>query len=151
MIGSVLAGLFHKVGELGCSRYYGLAMAGLLAVLYWVAPSPLWLHPSVSISSITIYFPVTILLVLIGVAAGLFLIPLNAALQAESDPSKLGKTIAAQNLGDNLGMCLAGGYALLSVRYGLSASGVFLGLGLGLALACLAVNLSRGAGHAVKG
>ncbi len=38
-----------------------------------------------------------------------FLIPLNAALQAESDSTKLGKTIAVQNLVDNIGMLLAGG------------------------------------------
>ena len=34
-----------------------------------------------------------------GLVAGLFLIPLNAALQAESHKDKLGKTIATQNEG----------------------------------------------------
>jgi LPLT family lysophospholipid transporter-like MFS transporter len=62
------------------------------------------------------------------VAAGLFLIPLNAGLQAESDPASLGKTIAVQNLSDNLGMCLAGGYVFLAARAGLSPGAVFLGL-----------------------
>jgi LPLT family lysophospholipid transporter-like MFS transporter len=74
-----------------------------------------------------------LLLVATGVTAGLFLIPLNAALQAESDPAKLGKTIAVQNLGDNLGMLLAGAYVFAGVKAGLSASGIFLGLALGVA------------------
>ena len=74
-----------------------------------------------------------ILLIAAGVAAGLFLIPLNAALQSESDPAKLGKTIAVQNLGDNLGMLLAGAYVFAGVKAGLSSSGVFLGLALGVA------------------
>jgi len=55
-------------------------------------------------------------------------------LQAESDPTKLGKTIATQNLSDNLGMILAGGYAFLSVKGGISSSGMFLGLAIGVAL-----------------
>jgi len=81
--------------------------------------------------------PVVLLLIATGVTAGLFLIPLNAALQSESDPDKLGKTIAVQNLGDNLGMCLAGAYAFASVKAGLSSSGVFLGLALGVGVLML--------------
>ncbi|MCW5556788.1 MAG: hypothetical protein KIT22_02945 [Verrucomicrobiae bacterium] len=61
-----------------------------------------------------------------GIAAGFFLIPLNAALQSESDPQRLGKTIAVQNLGDNLGMILAGLIVLGCTKAGLSASQVFL-------------------------
>ena len=60
-----------------------------------------------------------------GVAAGLFIIPLNAALQAESDPQKLGKTIAVQNFCDNCGMILAGLLVFACVKAHLSASQVF--------------------------
>ena len=70
------------------------------------------------------------LLIGTGIAAGFFLIPLNAALQAESDADKLGKTIAVQNLVDNLGMIGASLLCLVSVQMGISASGVFLVLAL---------------------
>ena len=75
----------------------------------------------------------------------MFLIPLNAALQAESDPTKLGKTIAVQNLSDNIGMCLAAGYAFLATLAHVSSSGVFLGLAviLGLAMAYVARQTRR--------
>ena len=39
-----------------------------------------------------------------------------------------------QNLGDNLGMLLAGTYVFAGVRLGLSSSGIFLGLAAGIAL-----------------
>jgi len=46
--------------------------------------------------------------------------------RAESDPGKLGKTLAVQNLVDNLGMVGASLLCLVSVQMGISASGVFL-------------------------
>jgi LPLT family lysophospholipid transporter-like MFS transporter len=78
--------------------------------------------------------PVVFLLIATGVMAGLFLIPLNAALQAESDPNKLGKTIATQNFTDNCGMIFAGLFCYASVKAHLSSSQVFLGLAIILAL-----------------
>jgi MFS transporter, LPLT family, lysophospholipid transporter len=82
-----------------------------------------------------------VLLAASGAFAGLFLIPLNAALQAESDQSKLGKTIAAQNFVDNFGMVFGGLFVLGAAHAGLNASGVFLQLALLIALlvACLRV------------
>ena len=133
MGGSILAGQLHQVGDLRRSRIYGLALAGMLALLYSVNSFAFWRTPVVQLGPLHLVVPVVLLLIATGVAAGLFLIPLNAALQAESDPEKLGKTIAVQNLGDNLGMCLAGAYVFTSVQAGLSSSGVFLGLALGVA------------------
>ena len=133
MGGSILAGQLHQVGDLRRSRIYGLALAGMLALLYSVNSFAFWRTPVVQLGPLHLVVPVVLLLIAAGVAAGLFLIPLNAALQAESDPDKLGKTIAVQNLGDNLGMCLAGAYVFTSVQAGLSSSGVFLGLALGVA------------------
>mgnify|MGYP003350905342 CR=1 FL=1 len=75
------------------------------------------------------------LLIGAGFAAGLFLIPLNAALQAESDPNKLGKTIAVQNFCDNLGMVIAGLLVFICVKVNLSASQVFLVLAVMVAAA----------------
>jgi LPLT family lysophospholipid transporter-like MFS transporter len=86
--------------------------------------------------TVLVILPVVMgLLIGAGFAAGLFLIPLNAALQAESDPSKLGKTIAVQNFCDNLGMVLAGLLVFVCVKAHLSASQVFLVLAVMVAAA----------------
>jgi len=69
-----------------------------------------------------------IILVLTGLFAGLFLIPLNAALQDESHKDKLGKTIATQNGFENLAMLAGSGIALIDVRMGFDPSQMFLGL-----------------------
>jgi LPLT family lysophospholipid transporter-like MFS transporter len=82
-----------------------------------------------------------VLLVMTGALAGLFLIPLNAALQSESHPDKLGKTIAAQNFVDNLGMVAAGSTVYLGVRAGLTSSGVFLCLCVLVALVATALKV----------
>jgi LPLT family lysophospholipid transporter-like MFS transporter len=133
MIGSILAGQLHEVGDLRRTQAYGFALAGMLALLYTVNSLGFWRHPVVHAGPLHLVVPVVLLLVATGITAGLFLIPLNAALQAESDPDKLGKTIAVQNLFDNLGMLTAGAYVFISVKLGLSSSGVFLGLALGVA------------------
>ncbi|MDB6113096.1 MAG: arabinose transporter permease [Lacunisphaera sp.] len=132
MIGSILAGQLHAVGDLRRTKRYGFALAGMLALLYTVNAFGFWRGPVVPAGPLQLVVPVVFLLIAAGVTAGLFLIPLNAALQAESDPEKLGKTIAVQNLGDNLGMLLAGAYVFAAVKLGLSSSGVFLGLALGV-------------------
>ncbi len=133
MIGSLLAGQLHAVGDLSRTKRYGLTLAGMLALLYTVNSFDFWRTPTVQLGPLHLVVPVVLLLIAAGVTAGLFLIPLNAALQAESDESKLGKTIAVQNLGDNLGMLTAGAYVFASVKVGLSSSGVFLGLAIGVA------------------
>ena len=132
MAGSILAGQLHQVGDLRRTQAYGFALAGMLALLYSVNLFGFWRSPVVQLGPLHLVVPVVLLLIATGVAAGLFLIPLNAALQAESNPDKLGKTIAVQNLFDNLGMLLAGTYVFASVKAGLSPSGVFLGLALGV-------------------
>ncbi|HEY0864198.1 MAG TPA: MFS transporter [Lacunisphaera sp.] len=132
MGGSILAGQLHAVGDLRRTRVYGFALAGMLALLASVNSFGLWRTPVVQLGPLHLVVPVVMLLVAAGVAAGLFLIPLNAALQAESDPARLGKTIAVQNLGDNLGMLLAGTYVFAGVQAGVSSSGIFLGLAVGV-------------------
>lgn len=133
MGGSLLAGQLHQVGDLRRTQRYGFALAGLLALLWSVESLGFWRSPIVQLGPLHLVVPVVLLLVAAGVAAGLFLIPLNAALQAESDPAKLGKTIAVQNLFDNLGMLAAGVFVFASIKGGVSASGVFLGLAVGVA------------------
>ena len=81
----------------------------------------------------------------------MFLIPLNAALQAETEPTRMGKTIAVQNLCDNVGMLLAGGLVAACVHAGdwfrtpVSAGGVFLVLAalVGLALIALRIPVQK--------
>jgi LPLT family lysophospholipid transporter-like MFS transporter len=132
MAGSLLAGRLHQVGDLRRTPTYGFALASMLALLWSVNSLGFWRSPVVQLGPLHLVVPVVLLLVAAGIAAGLFLIPLNAALQAESDPAKLGKTIAVQNLFDNIGMLVAGAFVFASVKGGISSSGVFLGLALGV-------------------
>ena len=72
----------------------------------------------------------TSILIVTGFAAGLFLIPLNAALQAESHKDKLGKTIATQNGFENLAMMGGSALAFCQVKFGFNPSQLLLGLAL---------------------
>ena len=136
MIGSILAGRWFRVGDLRRTGNFGVALAVSLVVLFGVGQWNLatlgrWTRTSVDAAGVPhvqlVVLPLVILLLIAaGIAAGLFLIPLNAALQSESDPQRLGKTIAVQNFCDNCGMILAGVLVFGCVKAGLSASAVFL-------------------------
>ncbi|MDR2862913.1 MAG: MFS transporter [Puniceicoccales bacterium] len=133
MGGGVTAGRLHKVGDLSKAPLYGFAMA-VTFVLAWSAGSTdFWLSPQLMLFGKALVVPIALLVAGAGFFAGLFLIPINAALQAESDPAKTGKTIAVQNLFDYLGMCLAGAYLFAGNKLGVSPSGIFLGMALGTA------------------
>ncbi len=107
MVGSILAGRFFVVGDLRHTRRNALLMSAMVCLLATVAYFPVWLKPSFQLMGADFPIPVVIHLMVAGIFAGLFLIPLNAALQAESPPEAVGKTIAVQNLSDNIGMLLA--------------------------------------------
>ena len=138
MIGSIAAGKLYQVSDLRHTRGFGLFLAAMLLAVFAIEPLGLQhigqhlitkLKPDGSTATVLAVLPVVMaLLVGAGLAAGLFLIPLNASLQAESDPTKLGKTIAVQNLFDNLGMMLAGLLVFVCVKAHLSASQVFIAL-----------------------
>ena len=134
MAGSVLAGQLYPVGQLRATRPYGWLLAGTIAALGSVE----WLlqhgldHPKV--------LPLFILIVT-GLAAGLFLIPLNAALQAESHKDKLGKTIATQNGFENLAMLGGSTLAFFQVKSGFNPSQLLLGLALFVALVVIWLNI----------
>lgn len=127
VIGSVVAGQIHKVGDLRKIRFYGILL-GVSTIILSLVQKALYATP---------------LLILIGAAAGLFLIPLNAALQAESHPAKLGKTIAAQNFIDNLAMIIGAAYVIIGVRYGLDPQGVLIGLGVIVFLCIAALKIPK--------
>ena len=117
MVGSVLAGQWHRVGDLSRTRFYGMCLVGTIVGVGLVEVFSV-LRTGVGVGGLTLFPAVMALLVATGFAAGLFLIPLNAALQSESDPARLGKTIAVQNFADNIGMLFAGGLVTMCVRSG---------------------------------
>ena len=119
MIGSVLAGQFYPVGELRGTRLYGFLLAGTLAALGALDFLVHTGHPRQCAVGI---------LIATGFVAGLFLIPLNAALQAESHQDKLGKTIATQNCFENFAMLCGSALAYCQVKVGFNPSQLFLGL-----------------------
>jgi LPLT family lysophospholipid transporter-like MFS transporter len=121
ILGSVAAGQFHRTGDLRGTRPYGWMMALFtLGLGLFGAAGGVW--------------TIRGLLILTGMAAGLFLIPLNASLQHESDPARLGKTIASQNFVDHLSMLIGVGLIWLCTKANLTANGVFVTLAVTIAL-----------------
>ena len=121
MLGSIAAGQFYPVGELRHTRRYGWLLAGTIAALSslgWLMAQGLS-HPQILSTSI---------LIVTGLAAGLFLIPLNAALQAEAHKDKLGKTIATQNGFENSAMLAGSLLAFFQVKFGFNPSELLLAL-----------------------
>jgi MFS transporter, LPLT family, lysophospholipid transporter len=137
MLGSLLAGAWFPIGQLKWTRLFIGLLAVPVGILSLVKVSPLLQGPVLHLGEIQVVVPVTVLLMLAGVIAGLFLIPLNASLQDESDHTKLGKTIAVQNLNDNLGMLLAGGLCFAAAQFHLSSSNLFIVVASVLAAAAL--------------
>lgn len=126
MAGSVAAGALFPIGELRRTHYFIFLLAVPVAALSLMNVFPSWRTFAVTVQGIIIIFPVTFLLMTSGFVAGLFLIPLNASLQDESDHTKLGKTIAVQNLTDNVGMAVAGLICNRAVDLHISSSALFL-------------------------
>ncbi|MEO5802883.1 MAG: MFS transporter [Verrucomicrobiota bacterium] len=116
VIGSVLAGQLHRIGDLRWTQRYGW---GLAALILFVGLIERQTNHAIIVS----------VLILAGVCGGLFLIPLNAAIQAETDQTKLGKTIAVQNFINNLAMLSGGGFIYLATNLNSTPSGNFLILG----------------------
>jgi len=110
MIGSVSAGHLHRISDLTGARRYGFILAVIIAGL----------------SLVTVHGLVIATLIACGVAAGLFLIPLNAALQAETDATRLGKTIAVQNFIENGAMICGSLVIIVATKVGLGPQGRFL-------------------------
>jgi LPLT family lysophospholipid transporter-like MFS transporter len=105
--GSLLAGKLHRVGDLTWTRRYGWAMATAVLGLGLLGGAA---GLAVVVGA----------LVAAGVFAGLLLVPLNAALQSEANPTHLGKTIAIQNFVDYCAMLAGAGFigALTAVNAG---------------------------------
>ncbi|MCL5098835.1 MAG: MFS transporter [Candidatus Omnitrophica bacterium] len=128
--GSLLAGRLHRVGDLRGTQWYGWLMGVCILLLGLVGEA----------ASMVI---IDSALVIAGLSAGLFVIPLNAALQAESDPSKLGKTIATQNFVDYLAMLLGAGLVFGLTTINFNASEIFLALAVLVALAVTVLRIPK--------
>jgi LPLT family lysophospholipid transporter-like MFS transporter len=134
MAGSVLAGQLYRVGDLRATRRYAWLLAAGIAFLGsigWLLDQGLDYPMSLAIS----------LLIVTGLVAGLFLIPLNAALQAESHKDKLGKTIATQNGFENLAMLCGSAIAFLDVKFGFNPSELLLCLAVFVAIAAISLKI----------
>jgi MFS transporter, LPLT family, lysophospholipid transporter len=130
MAGSILAGQLYAVGDLRATRRYGWFLAGGIALLGTLGEArDLGLG-----NPLPLAIP---LLIVTGLMAGLFLIPLNAALQAESHKDKLGKTIATQNGFENLAMLCGSVIAVLDVKRGFNPSELLLSLAALVAVAAV--------------
>ena len=131
--GSLLAGQLHRVGDLSWARRYGILLAAAVALLGLLGD-----HAGLIVA--------VLLLIAAGLASGLLLIPLNAALQHEADHTKLGKTIAVQNFVDYWSMLLGAGFMQAFVHLGFGANRIFVALAVALgalALAMRAPSLKR--------
>lgn len=128
VVGSMLAGQLHKIGDLSWSRRYGFLMALAILLLGLLGG-----HFGLAI--------VVAALIGAGLCAGLLIVPFNAALQHESDPAKLGKTIAIQNFIDYLAMLIGAGFLGVMTLLGLTPLQIFLALPVALALISLALRM----------
>lgn len=130
VVGSLLAGQLHKVSDLSWTRRYGVLLAASILALGLVGGS--W---GVIVAALS--------LVAAGLAAGLLLIPLNAALQHEGDHAALGKTIAVQNFVDYLSMLLGAAFLQGLTRLGCGPGPIFVALAAVLVLLALALRFRR--------
>lgn len=140
MAGSVLAGQLYRVGDLHATRRYAWMLAAgiaLLGSIGWLVEKGVDYPMSLAIS----------LLIVAGLVAGLFLIPLNAALQAESHKDKLGKTIATQNGFENCAMLCGSAIAFLNVKIGFNPSELLLALAAFVAIAAFGLKVPEPVSH----
>jgi MFS transporter, LPLT family, lysophospholipid transporter len=122
--GSVLAGQWHRTGDLTWARRYALLLGAGLVILGILGGRGGLL-------------PVVLVLVATGAAAGLLVVPFNAALQSETDPERLGKTVSIQNCTDYVGIAAGSAYLALLARGRLTPNQELAALGITVGLAAL--------------
>ncbi len=126
--GALLAGQLHKTGDLSWARRYAFMMAAGLSTLgilggHWGL------------------VPAVLVLVATGAASGLLLVPLNAALQSESDPAKLGKTVSVQNFTDYIGIACGAGYLSLLTHFNFGPNKDLIILGITVAVITISLRI----------
>lgn len=136
--GSLLAGKLHRVGDLSWVRRYGFALAASVLGLGWLGGT----------SGLGVVITV---LVSAGLFSGLLLVPLNAALQSETNPAHLGKTIAIQNFVDYCAMLAGAGFLGALTGAGFGPKEMFVGLAAALALLACALRFGSAIPAATAG
>lgn len=132
VVGSLLSGQLHRVGDLGWSRRYAWYMA-LSILLLGLLGGALGIIPIVTVLTAT------------GTFAGLLIVPLNAALQNECDHTRLGKTVAIQNFIDYVSMLAGVSFLALLTKFELSPVQVFLALPVALTPLALVLRIPAAA------
>lgn len=127
IIGNTISGFLYKTSDLRHVRYYGFGLTAVVFVLGFI----------------TSHAVVIGLLILTGAVGGLFLIPLNAAFQAETPAGKLGKTVAVQNFLENIAMCISSIFIALVTAINCPVRFVFVGLSFVLFFVILFLRTSR--------
>jgi LPLT family lysophospholipid transporter-like MFS transporter len=127
--GSVLAGQLHKTGDLSWARRYGLIMAA-----GFIGLGLLGGHHGLAL--------VVLVLIATGAAAGLLIVPVNAALQAESNPATLGKTVSIQNFADYVGIAVGAAYLAFLTRQNFNPHQSLMVLGATVALITIALRVA---------
>jgi MFS transporter, LPLT family, lysophospholipid transporter len=122
--GAVLAGQLHKTGDLSWARRYALILAAGLAGLGLLGGN----------FGLTV---VVLVLIVTGAAAGLLVVPFNAALQSETDQAKLGKTVSIQNCTDYVGIAAGAAYLAYLSRFNLNPNQDLIVLGITVAVITL--------------
>jgi LPLT family lysophospholipid transporter-like MFS transporter len=129
--GAFLAGQLHRTGDLSGARRYAFILAAGLAGLGLLGGA----------FGLTL---VVLVLVVTGAAAGLLVVPFNAALQSETDPAKLGKTVSIQNCTDYIGIAVGAAYLSFLSRFRLNPNQDLVVLGITVAVLTLGMGaLSR--------
>jgi LPLT family lysophospholipid transporter-like MFS transporter len=135
--GSLLAGQLHRVGDLTWVRRYGWLLGGCVLGLGLLGGA----------FGLALVIGV---LVAAGVCAGLMIVPLNAALQAESDQTHLGKTIAIQNFVDYVAMLVGAAFLGMLTRFDLDPNAVFVALAAAVGLLAFLLRFDRQPGAAAN-
>lgn len=122
IVGSFAAGKLFKTGNIRQAWSYGGAMGMVITMM------ALWYGG----------YAVTLgELILLGALGGMFLVPLNAEVQARSTSRAIGKVIAIQNVFDNGAMLASAGVFWAMNRAGASPTLTFISLGIFLMVFCL--------------
>jgi LPLT family lysophospholipid transporter-like MFS transporter len=122
ILGSILAGKFLKTGAIKGSWRFGFFTGIVVCVMVLF-----YIHYAFTMAE----------LILIGMLGGLFVIPLNAEVQARSGTGNIGKVISIQNCYENGAMLLSTGIFWLFNKLSFSSTSTFLIIGGFLCLTCV--------------
>ncbi|MBO9664366.1 MFS transporter [Dokdonella sp.] len=117
----------HKV-EIGLVPFGSIGMTLFALDLYFARPSPSDVH-GLGLGAFMLapgHWRIVLDLVLIGVFAGLFIVPLFALVQSRSERSELSRVIAGNNILNALFMVLAAGLGLGLTALGFTIPQIFL-------------------------